>query len=111
MRADGSREGVLPMTTSFSPRALKLMLAVVAALSIGACAKTDQTASTEGAGAFGAGGAASPGSTQDFAVNVVDRVFFESDSTDLTPTAVATLDRQAQWLSRYTRYSFLIEGH
>ena len=96
------------MMTSFSPRALRLALAVVAALSIGACAKTDQTASTEG---FGAGGAATPGSAQDFVVNVGDRVFFDSDSTDLTPTAVATLDKQSQWLTRYPRYSFLIEGH
>jgi peptidoglycan-associated lipoprotein len=44
-------------------------------------------------------------------VNVGDRVFFETDSTDLTPTATATLDKQAQWLSRYGRYTFLIEGH
>jgi peptidoglycan-associated lipoprotein len=95
------------MITSFSARGLRFALAVVAALSIAACAKTDETAST----GFGAGGAATPGSTQDFVVNVGDRVFFESDSTDLTPTAVSTLDKQAQWLTRYPRYSFLIEGH
>ena len=29
--------------------------------------------------------AATPGSQQDFVVNVGDRVFFESDQTDLTP--------------------------
>ena len=52
----------------------------------------------DGAGGFGAGGAATPGSAQDFVVNVGDRVFFETDQTDLTPTAVATLDKQAQWL-------------
>ena len=96
------------MMTSFSPRALRLALAVVAALSIGACAKTDQTASTEG---FGAGGAATPGSAQDFVVNVGDRVFFESDQTDLTPQAIVTLEKQAQWLQTYPRYSFTIEGH
>ncbi|HEX2726419.1 MAG TPA: peptidoglycan-associated lipoprotein Pal, partial [Beijerinckiaceae bacterium] len=67
--------------------------------------------SNQAADGFGAGGAATPGSAQDFAVNVGDRVFFESDSTDLSPTAVATLDKQAQWLSRYPRYAFLIEGH
>jgi peptidoglycan-associated lipoprotein len=62
-------------------------------------------------GGFGAGGAATPGSAQDFVVNVGDRVFFETDSTDLTPTAAATLDKQAQWLSRYPNYAFLVEGH
>ena len=44
-------------------------------------------------------------------MNVGDRVFFETDSTDLTSTASATLDRQAAWLSRYPRYSFVVEGH
>ena len=44
-------------------------------------------------------------------MNVGDRVFFESDSSDLTPTATATLDKQAAWLSRYGRYAFLVEGH
>ena len=38
-------------------------------------------------------------------------MFFESDSTDLTPTSISTLDKQAAWLSRYPRYTFLIEGH
>jgi peptidoglycan-associated lipoprotein len=97
------------MMTSFFPRALRIAFAVAAALAISACAKTDQTAGIGGAG--GAGGAATPGSSRDFAVNVGDRVFFETDSTDLTPTAIATLDKQAAWLSRYPRYTFLVEGH
>jgi len=58
-----------------------------------------------------AGDAASPGSQQDFVVNVGDRVFFETDSTELTPQARATLDKQAQWLNNYSRYNFTIEGH
>lgn len=52
-----------------------------------------------------------PGSHQDFVANVGDRVFFETDSTDLTPTAAATLDQQAQWLNRYPHYTFILEGH
>ncbi|MEZ5889518.1 MAG: peptidoglycan-associated lipoprotein Pal [Xanthobacteraceae bacterium] len=59
----------------------------------------------------GLAGAAVPGSQQDFVVNVGDRVFFESDSTELTPQARATLDKQAQWLQHYNRYAFIIEGH
>ena len=57
------------------------------------------------------GDAASPGSQQDFVVNVGDRVFFETDSSELTPQARATLDKQAQWLNNYSRYDFTIEGH
>jgi peptidoglycan-associated lipoprotein len=79
-------------------------LIVVGALVIAGCAKQqpDQTAMA---------GAAAPGSAQDFIVNVGDRVFFETDSSELTPQARATLDKQAQWLNQYNRYSFLIEGH
>ncbi len=97
--------------------ALKLAAAMAAALSIAACSSTpDELADGSAAGAggrggFGAGGAATPGSAQDFVVNVGDRVFFESDSSDLTATATGTLDRQAQWLQRYPRHTFLIEGH
>jgi peptidoglycan-associated lipoprotein len=38
-------------------------------------------------------------------------VFFETDSTELTTTAQATLDKQAAWLNQYGRYTFTIEGH
>ena len=61
--------------------------------------------------ALGLSGTAAPGSQQDFVVNVGDRVFFETDSTELTPQARSTLDKQAQWLQTYNRYTFLIEGH
>ena len=44
-------------------------------------------------------------------MNVGDRVFFESDSSELSQQAVGTLERQAQWLRAYPQYSFLIEGH
>jgi len=83
---------------------LKLAAVLAVALSMGACANknvgTDAMAS-----------AATPGSQQDFVVNVGDRVFFESDQTDLSPQAVATLDKQIQWLQTYPRYQFTIEGH
>jgi peptidoglycan-associated lipoprotein len=93
-------------------RAARFAAAFVIAMGAAACSSNkDTTASTGPGGGFGVGGAATPGSAQDFVVNVGDRVFFESDSTDLTPTAVATLDQQAQWLQRYPRYTFLIEGH
>ena len=83
----------------------KLVAVVALALSMGACAKNN--VGPEGAMAS----AATPGSQQDFVVNVGDRVFFESDQTDLSPQAVATLDKQIQWLQTYPRYQFTIEGH
>ena len=86
-------------------RAIGLIGVLAASLAVSACANkpADQTA--------GAGGPATPGSQQDFVVNVGDRVFFESDQSSLTPQARATLDKQAQWLVRYSQYSFTIEGH
>ena len=84
---------------------LKLAAVLAVALSMGACANKNL-------GADGAmASAATPGSQQDFVVNVGDRVFFESDQTDLSPQAIATLEKQAQWLQSYNRYSFTIEGH
>jgi peptidoglycan-associated lipoprotein len=91
-------------------RAVKFAAALTLALAAAACS-SNKDAEMAGAGGFGAGGAATPGSAQDFVVNVGDRVFFDTDQTDLSPTAIATLDKQAQWLSRYPRYTFLIEGH
>ena len=83
---------------------LKLAAVLAIALSMGACAKQNAALDANGS-------AATPGSQQDFVVNVGDRVFFESDQTDLTPQAIVTLEKQAQWLQTYPRYSFTIEGH
>jgi len=85
-------------------RGAKVAAIILAGLVIAGCAKQqDQTAMTAAA--------AAPGSQQDFVVNVGDRVFFDTDSTDLSDQARATLDKQAQWLNNYNRYSFTIEGH
>jgi len=101
-----------------SARCAKLAVFLTAAVALAACAKNTADEAAEGglAGGYGRGGVqrsgiASPGSAQDFATNVGDRVFFETDSTDLTSTAQATLDKQAEWLNRYGRYSFAVEGH
>jgi peptidoglycan-associated lipoprotein len=55
--------------------------------------------------------AATPGSAQDFTVNVGDRIFFDTDSTSIRADAQATLDRQAQWLAKYPNYAITVEGH
>jgi peptidoglycan-associated lipoprotein len=94
--------------------AAKLAFALSAALTLAACSSNkalDGAGGPGGAGGAGAGGAATPGSAQDFVVNVGDRVFFETDSSDLTPTATATLDKQAAWLNQYPRYAITMEGH
>lgn len=57
------------------------------------------------------GGSAKPGSSQDFTVNVGDRIFFETNSSSLTAQGQATLSRQVAWLKLYPRYRVMIEGH
>ena len=86
-------------------RGARVAAILLAALAMAACANKPDL----GQGAFA--GTAAPGSQQDFVVNVGDRVFFESDQTDLTAQSRATLDKQAQWLQTYNRNSFTIEGH
>ena len=58
-----------------------------------------------------AAGAATPGSAQDFTVNVGDRIFFDTDSSSIRADAQQTLARQAQWLNKYSSYRIVIEGH
>jgi peptidoglycan-associated lipoprotein len=92
----------------FCIRSIRIAGLIVAALSLGACARNnpaDQSASAAHASA------ATPGSQQDFVVNVGDRVWFEVDSSELTQQSIAILERQAQWLRAYPQYQFTIEGH
>jgi peptidoglycan-associated lipoprotein len=86
-------------------------LAVAAALALGlalsACAHNNPDALAAGAGHAATG----PGSVQEFNQSVGDRVFFDTDQTDLSAANQATLDKQAAWLNQYSKYSFTIEGH
>ena len=88
--------------TGFS-RGLRVAAVLAVALTIAACAqnKAQQTAD----------GNVTPGSAQDFVVNVGDRIFFETDSTSLTAVAQDTLNKQVQWLRIYPTYTVTVEGH
>ncbi len=88
-----------------------------------------ETAPTEKSGASGAGASSaasssagsSPtmpapsqvtlGSSQDFVLNVGDRVFFQFDKSSLGEEARTVLEKQAAWLKRYAGYEAIIEGH
>jgi len=73
-------------------------------ITVAACARTPNA---DG----GIGGAATPGSQQEFLVTVGDRVFFETDSSVITSEGQLTLDKQAVWLNRYSHFRVMIEGH
>lgn len=81
---------------------------VIALAALGAaCSKKPQ----QTAASLGQEGQATPGSPQEFSMVVGDRVFFTTDSSDLTPQAQDTLRKQAKWLSRYSHYTVTIQGH
>ncbi|MGB3386865.1 MAG: peptidoglycan-associated lipoprotein Pal [Pseudaminobacter sp.] len=89
-----------------NPVAIALMMS----LTIAGCAskKTPNSAADLG---LGGAGAATPGSAQDFTVNIGDRIFFDTDSSAIRSDAQQTLARQAQWLNKYTNYAIVVEGH
>ncbi|WP_085930182.1 peptidoglycan-associated lipoprotein Pal [Asticcacaulis biprosthecium] len=52
-----------------------------------------------------------PGSQQDFVVNVGDRVYFDTDQSSIRADAQAVLSAQAAWLVRYPAVKIRIEGN
>ncbi|MCB8839278.1 peptidoglycan-associated lipoprotein Pal [Aurantimonas sp. VKM B-3413] len=96
----------------------RIAFALAASLLVAGCASKkdmlpDNAAGLglNGANGLNGAGAATPGSTQDFTVNVGDRIFFDTDSSSIRADAQQTLQRQAQWLNRYPQYSITVEGH
>ena len=87
-----------------------VMIALFMTLAVAGCAskKTPNSAADLG---LGAAGSATPGSAQDFTVNVGDRIFFDTDSSAIRSDAQGILSRQAQWLNKYSQYGIVIEGH
>jgi peptidoglycan-associated lipoprotein len=61
-------------------------------------------------GGVGAHGLATPGSEEDLATNVGDRVLFDFNQSDLTDAARAILDKQAAWLAKYPQNHVQIAG-
>lgn len=88
------------------------VIALTLALALAGCANKKNMPNNAGdLGLGGAAGSATPGSAQDFTVNVGDRIFFDLDSTSVRADAQDTLRRQAQWLQRYPNYAITVEGH
>ena len=97
-------------------------------LLLGACSSESETARPAGpsAGYTGSGsgsgtggrdvtstavGQPRPGSQEDLAQNVGDRVLFETDKWDLTSDARRQAEAWAGWLRRYPSVSVIVEGH
>ncbi len=92
--------------------------AILAALALpallGACAnKTDAAANSAGSGGTSglATNGATPGSEQDLAQNVGDKVLFATDSSTLSGDGRTTLDRQSAWLGQYPQVQVQMGGN
>ena len=103
---------------------LKILGALVGLALLAGCGGPASTSDSGGAGAGTAGGSgaggpggagtasrAAPGSQEDLVQSAGDRVLYETDSSQLTDQARATLDRQAAWLQTYPRVTVLVAGN
>ena len=101
----------------------KLLTAAAAVLLISgaACASKPKPGANDGMGPGSSPGSNSgvdqsglpptPGSEQDFVVNVGDRVYFDLDQYVIRQDARAILDGQARWLNQYRSVTVRIEGN
>jgi peptidoglycan-associated lipoprotein len=85
---------------------IKAFAAVVAMIVMAACSNEQQTAA-----ATTTTTTVTPGSVADFRQNVGDRVFFDFDSSTIRDDGRQTLNRQAEWLKKYTNYPITVAGH
>ena len=100
-------------------KAAKSAMITAAVLLLAACSSSPAPAPNAGAGgsappqvASGAPtSAVTPGSADDFKVNVGDRIFFDFDKYDLSAEARAQLEKQAAWLKAYPNITVTVEGN
>lgn len=87
------------------------VIALVCGIALTGCAKKNKLDDPNALGLNDPNSPATPGSPQDFTVNVGDRIFFDTDSTSIRADAQQTLRKQAQWLNQYGNYRIVVEGH
>ena len=111
---------------------LKLILMIITGIALLGCETTPQTSGTymgtgsvSGSGGGGKDSSISSsdlasasqgkrlglGSQEDLVVNIGDRVFFETDSFQLSQAARRIVEKQAKWIKRYPSVKMSIEGH
>ena len=84
-------------------RTIKAFAAMAMMLVIAACSNQQESATA-------ASTTVTPGSIADFRQNVGDRVFFDTDMSNIREDGRGTLAKQAEWLKKYTNYPITIEG-
>lgn len=93
---------------------LRSLSMIAGLLLLAACSSTPSNTNTGGNTGGGTGTTQStivPGSKEDFAQNVGDRVFFDTDKSTIKAEGQQTLQRQAAWLQKYPNVTITVEGH
>ena len=88
---------------------IKFGIVLVAAGLLAACSSTKEEAPAPVAQVPTS--SITPGSAEDFRVNVGDTVFFDLNQYSVRPDAQAILQKQAAWLKQYPSVKLLVEGH
>ena len=86
-------------------RMIQALSALAALMFLAACSSSSNPQEPPSAGAT-----VTPGSVADFRQNVGDRVYFDTDMSNIREDGRTTLTRQAEWLKKYTNYPILVEG-
>ena len=93
----------------------KLLMVLAAGLMLAACGSSgqDSGSTTSGSTATGTTTAAgpAPGSQEQLVQQVGDRVFFDTDRSDLKPQARSTIEALAAWMNEHPGVALTIEGH
>jgi peptidoglycan-associated lipoprotein len=100
--------GALPMKPLHMLTALSLVLALSACQTPGS---GSGNADGSGSGYTRTNTDVTPGTQEDLAANVGDRVFFGYDSAELDDESQSTLERQASWLKEFKDAAVTVEGH
>jgi peptidoglycan-associated lipoprotein len=95
---------------------LKLLSLAAALVLVAACESAPETGANTGGATTAAPPAAQttgvrPGSQQDLEATAGNKIFFNTDKSDITPEARQILQRQADWLKRYPNVTVTVEGH
>jgi peptidoglycan-associated lipoprotein len=97
---------------------LRFLSLLAGLMLLAACADTTPTTGGAAGGASASGtpstsssGSVQPGTEQDLVQNVGDRVFFDYDKSDIKAEGRQVLQRQADWLKKYSNVTVTVEGH
>jgi peptidoglycan-associated lipoprotein len=111
--SDGRRSAALS-SEGFSSMPTQKLLGALAAVALLAACGSDSSSDQAATGAGGAGlgrGAVRPGSQEDLVANIGDRVFFETDRSNIRADQRPVLDRQAGWMQQHQQVQVTVEGH